>query len=586
MPITGNTENQDDSGSDADDNEDYGDEEEVIQNIYLHVCNEEGQEFAGVTTFHGMIRIFTSRTWTSLIFWVLVVSTCLVFFMIFSGYILSNYANANTFMRRYSDVNHVDNVFLLICGSLELASQHVYAIPRISSVHIKGDCLTIEARTLNRRLSIVFQQDIAFTSEISLTISTSSFGSQHPVYLRSRHHHRLFVEATQISRLNTTRAPCVNDFSELTWIRKGRPLVEGLEPYTLQACERMQAIEWALQEKGCVPMKIFESNTLPSCPEENFQLHHSLQKDFPCYPPCSSVEWRIRSSYSRISRGLRISLEFNKKMEVLVEVRKMGITDVLSFVGGGTSLFLGCSCVTLMETFVFLLKLVIQSINKASYEGVGADDETKIECPVAADSYATQTLQSNQHIPPKAPSRVDMNEGDVIGSTMPASPHKSIHCVRFLQSDEIVEDDTHRHHYRLRPPSLSELKFNSTFNEMDTHNIERSLKNLPLSQRLTFDGNMERRRLKRQCAVDIPDDKLDQYLSEPTGKHSFCDDFDRKHPARLKIQETAQLQIPVRRISSVTSRGSTSSSRANVHIVEHPRRRSQIYNKFMTMNDF
>uniref|UniRef100_A0A7I5EEU8 Amiloride-sensitive sodium channel n=1 Tax=Haemonchus contortus TaxID=6289 RepID=A0A7I5EEU8_HAECO len=566
MPITGNTENQDESGTDADDNEDYEDEEEGIQNIYLHVCNEEGQEFAGVTTFHGMIRIFTSRTWTSLIFWVLVVSTCLVFFMIFSGYILSNYANANTFMRRYSDVNHVDNVFLLICGSLELASQHVYAIPRISSVHIKDDCLTIEAHTLNRRLSIVFQQDVAPTTEISLVITSSSITSRHPVYLRSRHHHRIFVEATQISRLNTTRAPCVNDFWELSWIRKGRPLIEDLEPYSLQKCERMQAIEWTLQEKGCVPMNIIESTTLPSCPEGNFQLHHSIQK----------AEWRIRSSYSRISRGLRISLEFNKKMEVLVEVRKMGITDVLSFVGGGTSLFLGCSCVTLMETFVFLLKLVIQSINKASYEGVGADDETKVECPVAADSYATQTLQSNQHIPPKAPSRDDMNEGDVIGSTMPASPHKSIHCVRFLQSDEIVEDETHRHHYRPRPPSLSELKFNSTFNEMDTHNIERSLKNLPLSQRLTFDGNMERRRLKRQCAVDIPDDKLDQYLSEPTCKHSFCDDFDRKHPARLKI----------RRISSVTSRGSTSSSRANVHIVEHPRRRSQIYNKFMTMNDF
>ncbi|KAK6055125.1 hypothetical protein COOONC_07372 [Cooperia oncophora] len=112
---------------------------------------------------------------------------------------------------------------------------------------------------------------------------------------------------------------------------------------------------------------------------------------------------------------------------------------------------------------------------------------------------------------------------------------------------------------------------------MDTHSIERSLKNLPLSQRLTFDNNMERRRLKRQSAVDIPDDKLDQYLSEPAVKHSLCDDFDRKHPARIKI----------RRISSVTSRGSAaSSSRANVHIVEHPRRRSQIYNKFMTMNDF
>ncbi|KAK6055123.1 hypothetical protein COOONC_07370 [Cooperia oncophora] len=78
--------------------------------------------------------------------------------MIFSGYILSNYANANSFMRHYSDVNYVDNVFLLICGSPELTTQNIYAIPRISSVHTKGDCLKIEAPTLNGRLSIVFRQ--------------------------------------------------------------------------------------------------------------------------------------------------------------------------------------------------------------------------------------------------------------------------------------------------------------------------------------------------------------------------------------------------------------------------------------------
>ncbi|KAK6032594.1 hypothetical protein OSTOST_01232 [Ostertagia ostertagi] len=298
--------------------------------------------------------------------------------------------------------------------------------------------------------------------------------------------------------------------------------------------------------------------------------------EFPCYPPCASMEWKILSTYLRTSQGLKISLEFSKKTEILVEVRKMDITDVLSFVGGGTSLFLGCSCVTLMETFVFLLKLVLQSINKESYEGIGVANESEVDDIVTASRYS-QPLISDTHIPQRIPSRIDVNEEDVIVPTsMQASPHKSIHCVRFLHSVEDDENDTHRRHYRPRPPSLSELKFSSTFNEMDTHNIERSLKNLPLSQRLTFDGNMERRRLKRQSAVDIPDDKLDQYLSDPSGKHSICDDFDRKHPARVKI----------RRISSVTSRGSASSSRANVHIVEHQRRHSQIFNKFMTMNDF
>ncbi|KAK5965633.1 hypothetical protein GCK32_001290 [Trichostrongylus colubriformis] len=557
-------ENQDDAGGDSDDSEDYDDDNEVIQNIYLHICDEEGREFAGVTTFHGMIRIFTSRTWTSLIFWVLVVSTCLVFFMIFSGNILSNYANRNTFMRRHTDTNNVDNVYLSICGSLELTTQHIYAIPRISSVHTKGDCLRIEARTLNSRLSIVFQQDITPTSELSKSTSSPNI--------------RKSNSSRQISRLNTTNAPCVSDFSELSWIRHGRLLLEDLRVYSLQACEQMQVIEWLLRQQGCVPSKILDQHRVPVCPDDDFRLNHALQRDFPCYPPCSALEWQITSSYLRTSRGLKISLEFSKKMEILVEVQKMGITDVLSSVGGGTSLFLGCSCVTLMETFVFLLKLVLQSITKESYAGPGVAEETKIEDTISTHNFSN-TLHSDPPIPENVGSRTDVNDEDVIGLTsMHASPLKSIHCARLLQSPQDVENDTPIQRHRIRPPSLSELKFSNTFNEMDARNIAnpKRLKNLPLSQRLTFDGKMERPRLKRQSAIDIPDDKLDQYLEDISGKHSACDDSDRKHPARIKY----------RRISSVNSRGSASSSRANVHIVEHARRRSQMYNKFMTMNDF
>ncbi|KAK6032593.1 hypothetical protein OSTOST_01231, partial [Ostertagia ostertagi] len=136
-------------------------------------------------------------------------------------------------MRRYTDVSHVDNVFLSFCGSQELAAQHVYAIPQVSSVHTKGDCLKIEARTLNRRLLIAFQQDITSSSEIVLLISAPTVAEQ-PVYLRSRHHHRIFVEATQISRLNITTAPCISDYSELLWIQQGRILLENSELYTVQ----------------------------------------------------------------------------------------------------------------------------------------------------------------------------------------------------------------------------------------------------------------------------------------------------------------------------------------------------------------
>lgn len=336
----------------------------------------------------------------------------------------------------------------------------------------------------------------------------------------------------------------------------------------------MQVVEWSLRRSDCVPAMLNRPEWVPECADQTIPLDGSLKREFPCHPPCSSLEWRSTMSDLRTSKGFKISVEFSRRKEVLVEVRKMGITDVLSFIGGGTSLFLGCSCVTLMETFIFLLKLVLQSVNKESYDGIGTESE---QSRVETSMLPEQRLLSDLNLTHASPTRFGVDEEDVIASTgMQSPPRKSIHCVRFLKSTESDDENVQRRHYRPRPPSLSELRSSSAFNDMDTHNIERSLKNLPLSQRLTFDGNMERRHLKRQNAVDITDDKLDQYLSEPTTTRSFCDDFDRKHPARVKI----------RRISSVTSRGSGSSSRANVHIVEHPRRRSQIYNKFMVMNDF
>uniref|UniRef100_A0AC34GSW5 Uncharacterized protein n=1 Tax=Panagrolaimus sp. ES5 TaxID=591445 RepID=A0AC34GSW5_9BILA len=42
------------------------------------------------------------------------------------------------------------------------------------------------------------------------------------------------------------------------------------------------------------------------------------------------------------------------------QVKLLQTVDVLSRIGGNTSLFFGFSCVTLMETFIFLLKSVVQ----------------------------------------------------------------------------------------------------------------------------------------------------------------------------------------------------------------------------------
>ncbi|EYB88559.1 hypothetical protein Y032_0245g3565 [Ancylostoma ceylanicum] len=292
--------------------------------------------------------------------------------------------------------------------------------------------------------------------------------------------------------------------------------------YTLQLCERMQILEWFLRESQCVPSEMLEKGGHPECGERVALVpSEKLLREFPCKPPCNILEWRISSSSTRIRSGTKISIEFSKKKEILVEVRKMGVTDVLcepsyiklefrhpnflflAFIGGGTSLFLGCSCVTLMETFIFLLKLVLQSINKEAYERVRIENGDTLDPLVANQNMGAD------------PEGFDVeNEGDVIASTsMQSPPRKSIHCVRFLHSEDGEENSVHKRLYRPHPPSLSELKTSTAFNELNTHNFERSLKNLPLSQRLTFDGSMDRRRLRRQSAIEIPDEELDQVES-------------------------------------------------------------------------
>ncbi|KAK6766604.1 hypothetical protein RB195_026093 [Necator americanus] len=544
MATTTHPSTNDESGNDADDSEEYDDEgnDDAIQNIYLHICNEEGREFTGVTTFHGM-----------------------------SGYILSSYAKAATFMRRYSEAYSVEQVSLLICGSPMILDTHeIRTIPTFSTLYRKETCLELNTNTSRNRLIIDIRGDLS-SSEVYLSISAPAVDSSSRIFLRNQHHHHIFVEASQITRLNTTRAHCVADPSDLKWIQKARQFLPDDKTYTVKLCERMRIMEWSLRERQCVAGDLSSQDEVPKCESGSLVPSGELYKEFLCHPPCNEMEWQITSSYSRLRSATKISIEFSRTKDVLIEVRKMAVTDVLSSIGGGTSLFLGCSCVTLMETFIFLLKLVLQSIHNDVYNGVNVKDGDGVQSSVEAKASNVKLILNT--------SGFDVKEvEDVIAdpTSMQSPPRKSIHCARVLKSEEIDENNARKRLYRPHPPSLSELKTSNTFNELNTHNIERSLKNLPLSQRLTFDGSMDRRRLRRQSAIEISDEKLDQYLSEPSNTQSFYDDFSRKHPARVKV----------RRISSVTSRGSATSSHTNVHLVEHPRRRSQIYNKFMAMNDF
>lgn len=66
------------------------------ERIYLQLYDYETKEFSGLTTYHGLVRIYNSNTWPSRIFWSVVVLSCLSLFMIHSGYLLLGYHSKPT----------------------------------------------------------------------------------------------------------------------------------------------------------------------------------------------------------------------------------------------------------------------------------------------------------------------------------------------------------------------------------------------------------------------------------------------------------------------------------------------------------
>uniref|UniRef100_A0A914VX88 Uncharacterized protein n=1 Tax=Plectus sambesii TaxID=2011161 RepID=A0A914VX88_9BILA len=68
-----------------------GEEEDESQRVFLHIYDYETKTFSSITTYHGLVRIYNSHTWPSRIFWIVVVLTALILFVIHSGTLLWSY---------------------------------------------------------------------------------------------------------------------------------------------------------------------------------------------------------------------------------------------------------------------------------------------------------------------------------------------------------------------------------------------------------------------------------------------------------------------------------------------------------------
>uniref|UniRef100_A0A1I7V381 Amiloride-sensitive sodium channel n=1 Tax=Caenorhabditis tropicalis TaxID=1561998 RepID=A0A1I7V381_9PELO len=163
------------------------------------------------------------------------------------------------------------------------------------------------------------------------------YGTEEDVhYLSSKPHthHKIRLKVFQIERLNLERAKCITNWNEILWIS------EDSKPdyrYSLKLCEQ---IRYELTGKV-----------------------EYLQYDFPCQPACHEIQYKISNSkLYHNSESVAISFSVLPVITHMQETRKTTLVDILCYLGGASSLFMGCSCVTLMEMFVFLFKLVANSV--------------------------------------------------------------------------------------------------------------------------------------------------------------------------------------------------------------------------------
>lgn len=116
---------------------------------------------------------------------------------------------------------------------------------------------------------------------------------------------------------------------------------------------------------SCWPAQWLENSKFSKCSENLIKscVKPALKNTIcPCPIQCQRVKFEfIRSSLMKAANSnySEVQLSFYKNMWIYQEqIQRFRTVDVLSFVGGSMGLFLGMSCVTLMEVFMFLFKSI------------------------------------------------------------------------------------------------------------------------------------------------------------------------------------------------------------------------------------
>ncbi|EPB75452.1 Amiloride-sensitive sodium channel [Ancylostoma ceylanicum] len=311
----------------------YSDDD--TQRIVLHVYDDESREFASLTTYHGMIRIYSSETWPSRIFWSLVVVTCLTLFMIHK---------------------------LWSSASTQVIWQKQSVLKRI---HLKanewGDCMVESFPNVGGRYD---------RENCEIQCSVEHYKQQ---------------------------CGCIPFFAEK---QDGRECTLA----EMATCRRKELLLPG-GKRGCL------------CPVECEKIDYT-------YSPVVYIKKHHRNRSSIEIQMLSRHLEVNEQL------KRIKAVDLLSYVAGSMGLFLGMSCVTLLEIFVYLFKSVWGVFNDQRHKTYYLENLLGMnDADSSADSHEEIVITTK-------------TRGDV--AAVPPSERSSLTSIAEHESTDFKEN-VHRH---------------------------------------------------------------------------------------------------------------------------------------------
>ncbi|RCN53705.1 hypothetical protein ANCCAN_00199 [Ancylostoma caninum] len=142
--------------------------------------------------------------------------------------------------------------------------------------------------------------------------------------------------------------------------------------YDRESCELQCSVEHYMQRCGCIPFFAEEQDgrectltEMATCRRGEKgvgMLSHERRRACRCSVDCERIEYTYSPvSYVKKSHKNRSSIEIqirSRHLKVDEQLKRIKAVDLLSYVAGSMGLFLGMSCVTLLEIFIYLFKSV------------------------------------------------------------------------------------------------------------------------------------------------------------------------------------------------------------------------------------